>query len=118
MGKKAKAVPQIQELAVTLARRNRRAVFVTLAERGIVGALPTGESAHVPALPLRGPIDIVGAGDSVTANLTAALAGGAALREAVELACIASSVVIHQLGTTGTASVRQIGELLGAGGKG
>lgn len=113
--RRVQGVNRIQELAVALARRNRRAVFVTLAERGIVGALPSGEVAHVPALPLRGPIDIVGAGDSVTANLTAAVAAGATLREALEIASVSASVVIHQLGTTGTASVRQIGQLIGAG---
>jgi rfaE bifunctional protein kinase chain/domain len=113
--RRVQSVTRIQELAVVLARRNRRAVFVTLAERGIVGALPSGEVAHVPALPLRGPIDIVGAGDSVTANLTAAVAAGATLCEALEIASVGASVVIHQLGTTGTASVRQIGQLIGAG---
>ena len=64
------------------------------------------------AHPIRGPIDIVGAGDSVTANLTAALAAGATLREAMELAMGAASLVIHQLGTTGTASVAQLRERL------
>jgi bifunctional ADP-heptose synthase (sugar kinase/adenylyltransferase) len=59
-------------------------------------------------LPVRGPIDIVGAGDAVTANLATALASGASLREAIELAVVASSVVIHQLGTTGTASVADL----------
>jgi bifunctional ADP-heptose synthase (sugar kinase/adenylyltransferase) len=113
--RRVQGVTRIQELAVALARRNRRAVFVTLAERGIVGALPSGEVAHVPALPLRGQIDIVGAGDSVAANLTAAVAAGATLREALEIASVGASVVIHQLGTTGTASVRQIGQLIGAG---
>jgi bifunctional ADP-heptose synthase (sugar kinase/adenylyltransferase) len=54
----------------------------------------------------------VGAGDAVTANLTAALAAGAELREALELANAAASVVIHQLGTTGTASVQQIRQAL------
>jgi bifunctional ADP-heptose synthase (sugar kinase/adenylyltransferase) len=78
----------------------------------MVGASPDGAVEHAPALPLRGPIDIVGAGDSVTANLTCALAAGAALREALELANAASSVVIHQLGTTGTASVPAIQALL------
>ncbi|MEQ1859452.1 MAG: PfkB family carbohydrate kinase [Chthoniobacteraceae bacterium] len=88
-----------------LAGRNGRPVFVTMAERGIVGAEPGGTVEHVPALPLRGPIDVVGAGDSVTANLAAALAAGATTREAIEMAITASSLVIHQLGTTGTASV-------------
>ena len=49
----------------------------------------------------------------MTANLSSALAAGATLGEAVELANAAASVVIHQLGTTGTASVRQIAEVLG-----
>lgn len=95
-----------------LATVNRRPVFVSLAEHGIVAAEPGATFVHVPALPLRGPIDIVGAGDSVTANLTTALAAGASIREALELAAAASSHVIHQLGTTGTASVDDIERLM------
>ena len=112
----AAGLPEIHAAASSLAARNGRPVFVTLAERGIVGALPDGQTEHTPALPLRGEIDIVGAGDAVTANLTAALAAGATLREAMELANAAASIVIHQLGTTGTASVDQLRELLCAGG--
>lgn len=107
----AKSTPSIADtthLAAELARQNQRCVFVTMAEQGIVGAAPDGQTEHVPALPVRGEIDIVGAGDSVTANLTAALAAGASLREAIELANAAASIVIHQLGTTGTASVAQL----------
>jgi rfaE bifunctional protein kinase chain/domain len=103
---------RIQNTAAELAAQNRRPVFVTLAERGIVGALADGTVGHVPALPLRGPIDIVGAGDAVTANLACALAAGATLHESLEVAMAAASIVIHQLGTTGTASVVQIQELL------
>jgi bifunctional ADP-heptose synthase (sugar kinase/adenylyltransferase) len=89
-------------------------VFVTLSGQGLVGASPSpdGQAEHVPALPVRGPIDIVGAGDSVTANLAAALSAGATIREALTLAAIASSIVIHQLGTTGTASVADLETLL------
>lgn len=103
---------QIRVAAVRLAKRNGQPVFVSLAERGILGALPTGEVEQAPALPVRGSIDIVGAGDSVTANLTTALAAGASLREALELANAAASVVVHKLGTTGTASVREIQSVL------
>ena len=95
-----------------LARGTGQPVFVTLAERGIVGAFPGQRPEHVPAYPVRGPIDVVGAGDAVTANLAAALAAGADLREAMELAMAAASLVIHQLGTTGTASIRQIASLV------
>ena len=52
------------------------------------------------------------AGDAVTANLIAALAAGATVGEAIEIAMVAASIVIHQLGTTGTATIREIGELL------
>ena len=103
---------QIGSHAATLARSKHQTVFVTLAERGILGANPRGRVEHVPALPVRGEIDIVGAGDAVTANLAAAIAAGASLKEALRLANAAASVVIHQLGTTGTASVAQIAELL------
>jgi rfaE bifunctional protein kinase chain/domain len=102
----------IKASALEVARRNRRPVFVTLSERGILGASPAGEVEHVAALPVRGEIDIVGAGDAVTANLASALASGARLREALELANAAASIVVHQLGTTGTATVAQIAGLL------
>jgi rfaE bifunctional protein kinase chain/domain len=106
-------VREIKRAALALARQQGHRVFVTLAQQGIVGAAPDGTVEHVPALPLRGEIDIVGAGDAVTANLASALAAGASLREALELANATASIVIHQLGTTGTASVPQIRERLG-----
>ncbi len=99
-------------LAVQVAVQNRQPVFVTLAERGILAAAPDGAIHHAPALPLRGPIDIVGAGDCVTANLIAALASGATLPESLEIAMKAASLVIHQLGTTGTASIEQIANII------
>jgi rfaE bifunctional protein kinase chain/domain len=98
--------------AAELALQNRRSVFVTLAEKGIVGTSADGRYGHAPALPLRGEIDIVGAGDAVSANLAAAIAAGASLYETLELANAAASVVIHKLGTTGTASVGEIEKLL------
>lgn len=109
-GAPVESLTEIQSACAALATANGRPAVVTLAERGIVGALPSGQVEHVPSLPVRGPIDIVGAGDSVTANLAAALAAQASLREAMEMAMTAAHVVIHQLGTTGTASVAQIRE--------
>jgi rfaE bifunctional protein kinase chain/domain len=111
LGDNTLASVEASKAALELARRHGRRVFVTLAEDGLLGADPCGEVVHVKALPVRGEIDIVGAGDSVTANLTTALAAGATLAESLEIAGAASSVVIHQLGTTGTASVSQIAAL-------
>jgi bifunctional ADP-heptose synthase (sugar kinase/adenylyltransferase) len=101
----------LMETARRVAKVQERHVFVTLAEEGIVGASPAGEVEHRTALPVRGPIDIVGAGDAVTANLAAAFSAGAHLGEALELAMLAASCVVHQLGTTGTAAVDQLREL-------
>ena len=114
IGHKAADLPleEIKAGAERLAGANQRAVFVTLAERGIVGAAPGEPAAHVPALPVRGEIDIVGAGDSVTAVLTLALAAGAGIEEAMSLAQAAASIVIHQLGTTGSAHVPELRALL------
>ena len=106
------SLEEMKQTAAALARQNGRSVFVTLADRGILGASASGQFEHVPALPLRGDIDIVGACDAVTANLTAALAAGATLREALVIANAAASVVLHKLGTTGTASVPEIRELV------
>jgi rfaE bifunctional protein kinase chain/domain len=111
-GGKASTLNDIENTARLLARSHGRPVFVTLAEQGIVGAEPNGTVEHVSAFPVRGEIDIVGAGDAVTANLTVAIAAGASLREALELAMAAASSVIHQLGTTGTASVDDMRALL------
>lgn len=97
--------------AAKLAQGRARPVFVSMAERGIVAALG-GRTWTVPAMPLRGPIDIVGAGDSVAANLAAALGVGASPPEAMRLAMLGASIVIHQLGTTGTATPAQMRELL------
>jgi bifunctional ADP-heptose synthase (sugar kinase/adenylyltransferase) len=105
-------VEEILAGAERIAATGGRPVFITLAERGIVGAAPGGPAIHVAALPVRGEIDIVGAGDAVTAALTLALAAGAQLDEAMTLAQAAASVVIHQLGTTGTARGLELRALL------
>jgi rfaE bifunctional protein kinase chain/domain len=96
------------------ARQTGRPAFVTLAEEGILTAAPNGNLHSTPSLPLRGEIDIVGAGDCVTANLVTALAAGALPEEAAILANTAASHVIHQLGTTGAASVSDIAGLMPA----
>lgn len=106
------SIEDVSSLARAYAKQTGRWVIVTLAERGMLGATPEGQLEHVASYPLRGPIDVVGAGDSVTANLATAIAAGADLREALQLASTAASLVIHQLGTTGTASIEQMQELL------
>jgi len=92
-----------------LAQRTGKPVFVTRGSEGILvydGALWT----HVPTIRVTGPIDIVGAGDSVTAGIVASLCAGASLTEAALVGNIVASITIQQIGTTGTASRRAVSE--------
>lgn len=109
---KCHSISDIQSKSARLAERNQHPIFITLAEQGMIGATPDGETAHVPARSLRGPIDIVGAGDTVTATLALAIAAGATTLESMELAQIAAHLVVHQLGTTGTPEPRELRRIL------
>jgi rfaE bifunctional protein kinase chain/domain len=93
--------------ATALSRRTGRPVFLTLGERGMLVAQGS-QAQHLDAFRVEGPIDPVGAGDSTSAALVAALSAGAELPEAGLLANLVASVTIQQLGTTGTASPAQI----------
>jgi len=58
-----------------------------------------GEVAHLLATEAREVFDVSGAGDTVIASLTAALAGGASAAEAASLANRAAGVVVSKMGT-------------------
>ena len=102
-----------EELLGRLTEISQAPVFMTCGSEGI--ALSDGERiCHFPALPISGPIDIVGAGDSVSAAIVSSLSAGANLREAAQLANLVASVTIRKLGTTGTASQREVLEAASA----
>ena len=103
-----KPAAMAKDAARQLAQESGQPVFVTLAKDGMIGATPNSEVLHSPALSVKGEIDIVGAGDAVTANLATAMISGSEIGEALELANAAASVVIHKLGTTGNASICEI----------
>ncbi len=90
-----------------LYRRAGRPVFLTLGADGIA-VFAEDEVTRVPAVPVSGPIDIVGAGDATMAGICSALCAGASAPEAAETGCLAAAVTIGQIGTTGTASRAQI----------
>jgi rfaE bifunctional protein kinase chain/domain len=102
---------RVKECGATLFRQNGKPVFLTLGADGILVLHDEGHT-HVPALPVHGPIDIVGAGDATMSGITASLCAGATLAGAALVGNLAASVTIHQVGTTGTASRQQISETL------
>jgi len=100
-----------KECVCELARRVGRPVFCTAGDQGMVVVDPRRlplQAVLVPAYPVTGPIDVVGAGDSTSAAVACAVAAGASLAEAAALGNLVASITIQQLGTTGTASPEQI----------
>jgi rfaE bifunctional protein kinase chain/domain len=104
-------IGDIETAARLLGGRTGRAVFCTRGEHGILLVQPgTGNDqvCDIPAYRITGPIDIVGAGDSTSAAIAAAVAGGASYVEAAAFGNLVASITIQQLGTTGSASPEQI----------
>jgi rfaE bifunctional protein kinase chain/domain len=85
----------------------RRPVFLTCGEEGIFG-FDGGSGFHCPAVPVSGPLDIVGAGDSAGAGIAAALCAGATARESAAIGNLIASVTVRKLGTTGVASREEV----------
>jgi rfaE bifunctional protein kinase chain/domain len=101
----------INECAAELARTAGRPVFCTLGKEGMLVVDPRPKpqfSVLVPAYPVTGPIDIVGAGDSTSAAIACAIAAGADLSAAAAFGNLVASITIQQIGTTGTASPAQV----------
>jgi len=100
-------IEEVQAAGRALLQRTGRPVYITLGERGILLLSEEGQD-EIPAVPVEGEIDIVGAGDSTTAGIVCGLCAGATLQEAGLLGNIVASITIQQLGTTGTASPGQV----------
>jgi rfaE bifunctional protein kinase chain/domain len=101
----------LEDMVKYLARDLNRAVFCTLGEEGICLAHRAAgrlQTSLIPAYPVRGPIDPVGAGDSTSAAIACAVAAGAGLEEAAAFGNLVASITVQQLGTTGTASPAQV----------
>jgi len=99
----------LERAVAHLARQAGRTVFCTDGGRGILIASPQeGVQARIPAYPVRGPLDIVGAGDSTSAGIVCARACGASQEAAASFGNLVASITIQQVGTTGTATPAQI----------
>ena len=93
--------------ARALVKKTHRPVFVTLGAQGMLVA-DNHQVHRAPGFPIAGPVDPVGAGDSTSAAIVAAMAAGADQMEAAHIANLAGSITTRQIGTTGTASPAQI----------
>lgn len=77
-------------------------VLITRGEDGMSLFGQDGMSSHIPAFNRTQVFDVTGAGDTVVAALTLALAGGGTYWQAAVLGNLAASIVVRQFGTTTT----------------
>jgi D-beta-D-heptose 7-phosphate kinase/D-beta-D-heptose 1-phosphate adenosyltransferase len=93
--KNGNALPEV------LARLKVDNLLVTLGAEGMVLVMKDGSLTHIPSI-ARDIYDVSGAGDTVTAWMGAALAAGASVHEAAQLANYAAGV---EVGKAGVATV-------------
>jgi len=100
-------IDALRHIAAELSKRTGRPAVVTAGEKGCVTA-NGNETAHIPAIPVTGEIDICGAGDTFLSAFSTAFAAGASLNDAAALACAASSIIVRKIHTTGTATWQEL----------
>jgi rfaE bifunctional protein kinase chain/domain len=103
---------ELESAVSILAGRGARWVFCTNGAEGMLLGSPIESSdcprKRIPAYPVHGPTDIVGAGDSTSAALVCAMAAGARVEAAAAFGNLVASITIQQIGTTGTATPEQV----------
>lgn len=107
MGVEEPSPEQLREAGQGLAARNGRPVFITRGPEGML-VCSSEECTDVPGVPVKGPLDICGAGDSATSGIVSALCAGATIGEAAVFGNLVASITIQQVGTTGTASPTEV----------
>jgi rfaE bifunctional protein kinase chain/domain len=90
-----------------LARTRSRAVLVTRGSRGMALFQPAARTVHIPIVGSDQIADVTGAGDTVIAAMTVALAAGATFEEAAHLANHAGGIVVMKRGTA-TVSAKEL----------
>ena len=88
------------------------AVLITRGSRGMALFEPDAPTRHIPIHGSDEIADVTGAGDTVIATMTLALAAGASPFEAAQLANVAGGIVVMKRGTA-TASAEELRAALG-----
>lgn len=97
----------LKKCGESLSVRNGKPVVVTMGEQGSY-VFENHEAYKIPSFLVKGPIDIVGAGDATNAGIILGLTLGLTLQESAMLGGCISSITIQQIGVTGTATVEQV----------
>jgi rfaE bifunctional protein kinase chain/domain len=87
-----------------LARTQMKAVLITRGGRGMALFVPGARTVHIPIHGSDEIADVTGAGDTVMATMTLALAAGASFEAAARLANYAGGIVVMKRGTATVSS--------------
>jgi len=91
---------QLENASKDLKRRlGHRALLVTRGGEGMTLVESDAEPVHIRAVGAQQPVDVTGAGDTVIATFTLALASGASFADAARLANYAGGLVVMKRGT-------------------
>jgi rfaE bifunctional protein kinase chain/domain len=101
----------------TLAEMKLQSLVITRGRDGIALFQPGKETVHIPIYGSDQAVDVTGAGDTVLAAYTLALASGASPLEAAHLANIAGGLVVMKHGTA-TVSRAELLEAIGSSASG
>ena len=82
-----------------LSRTKAEAVLITRGSRGMALFQPKQDTLHIPIFGSDQIADVTGAGDTVIATMTLALAAGSTFEEAARLANYAGGLVVMKRGT-------------------
>lgn len=112
VGRCLETEPDVRKAGGELVRRLRcEAVVITLGEDGMCVMEQHGRCTRIPTV-AQEVFDVAGAGDTVIATLTLALASGASMPEAAILANYAAGIVVGKLGVA-TVSPDELSAKLG-----
>lgn len=99
IGHSLTSVEQLESAAKTLkGHLNHKALLVTRGAQGMV-LIEDNTVLHIPAVGAQQSVDVTGAGDTVIATFTLAIASGASFADAAHLANHAGGLVVMKRGT-------------------
>jgi len=113
VGRRLETEQEVRQAGGELVRRLRcEAVVMTLGEDGMCVMEQHGRCTRIPTV-AQEVFDVAGAGDTVIATLTLALASGASMPEAAVLANYAAGIVVGKLGVATAAPEELLAKLDG-----
>jgi D-glycero-beta-D-manno-heptose-7-phosphate kinase len=112
LGKQLKTVSNLESAGEEIRKRlGFRALLITRGSHGMMLFQDSGAPVQIDAVGARDPVDVTGAGDTVIAAYTLALASDASFSDAAQLANYAGGLVVMKRGTASVTSEELVDSL-------